>query len=624
MYPSTDPSYPYCVFWNQVGNAAEIAASGVGPNCFWRGTPQYISPAIFGGGCQALVVNSSCVESSGPVVLTAPTYGNVIVFSVWFAPVGWSYTNGVPSSGTRRVINIYLDTNNRICMDFIASGLRFLVRHSASSSNAYFNPGVTGADGEWHRLLGVYDRGGIGGGADIRRVYFDGNLVAASAVVPAASTANTDWTMRLGSFNGFGTPPGVDPADMSYDNPKIFHFTSITEDMITDMLANQLKEGFTEYLPGYYAPVPEERQRVLTGRRVMMGPIDLVSEGKIAAIPKVHYTRLFDSRLMTANKLTMKGINNADFFSVDNPASPFSNDDLSGYNIEVYLKDDTRIWDNRLFAIRRLQRNVASIESNSNMMAERYDNVIYTSAAWETPAEIFEAICIQTGLIDYVDKISLEQSKAYLESNECRIKLTLDIDSRNNIFTVFELLGWYGCADVFEFKGKIYYQVWRPIGDRIVTNRIANEDILAIKEVDSPEKYLINDYAIHYNGDGGTPAKDSTADDLGSISRDRYGTYPLKEVTGSSPFQVESLTAAKFIGNQHIKRRHRTLTTNPRPRIMCKFDMNLLKGTWLDMTTTFLMNYARESWIDRQFEIMDLIYDDKAGELDVIAFSIAS
>ncbi len=230
----------YCKFHNKLGSDQEVANSEIGPDCFWRGSSIYQSGQF---GNASYVRSAGYIESSD--YITLDDYGNVFIYSFWLAPLGWSYTDGIASDSLYHyALNLYIDTDNRLVASLSPLGFFFLIRVGGNSSAVYFTTGITSGDGEWHRMLVVYDRAGIGDGEDRRRLYFDGSLVGSSVLVPAESSS-TDWLLRIGATNGFGTPPaGGQNFDGLIDNPKIFHAAHITEEIIAKALENQLIEGF--------------------------------------------------------------------------------------------------------------------------------------------------------------------------------------------------------------------------------------------------------------------------------------------------------------------------------------------------------------------------------------------
>ena len=112
-----------------------------------------------------------------------------------------------------------------------------------------------------------------------------------------------------------------------------------------------------------------------------------------------------------------------------------------------------------------------------------------------------------------------------------------------------------------------------------------------------------NNYVIGYNGDGGTPTTDQDNNYIGEVSVDVNANHDIV-LDGSDNQQIEikDLTSAIFLGEQHIKRTHINLSTNPFPPLIITFSMPYEHKDYFTLQTYFRLTNVSKGWDDKLFE----------------------
>jgi hypothetical protein len=226
-----------CYLHNKLGNAGEVAASEIGPNLAWIGTQQYES-GKFGN---AILVNAVDVNARVTGAFTGFD-ANAYIVEMWVKP-DWDCVSGRPSiAGFLDPWHYFIDANNFTNLTF-NQGAAFqnywAIRVGGVFTNWTIGEGDWTADDLVH-LMWVYDRNGIGGGANTRRFYQDGVLLASSNIA-TANQAATAGTFYLGNFR-----TGGEPWKGGVDNIKVYQPAggAVSEAFITSVIAVKDIEGW--------------------------------------------------------------------------------------------------------------------------------------------------------------------------------------------------------------------------------------------------------------------------------------------------------------------------------------------------------------------------------------------
>lgn len=606
----------YCFFWNRTGNAAQIAASEIGPNCFWNGTEQYTEVKFNDGALVDAVDVNADVESS----FTGFNV-NAFIIGIWIKTT-WSCAAGVPSiAGWLDPWHYRIDANNFITLTFNRVGAVyyhfFRIRVGGVFTDWTVSRGTWSA-GDLVHLAWVFDRNGIGGGANTRRFYQDG-ILERSTNIATANQAATTGGFCLGNFHA-----GGEPWKGGVDNPKIIVASSITEEMITAFMVNKDYEGF----PPNNLAIPTEIKPIRDRKLIVMG-IDLYQERRIETLPDVEYSKGFNKTRLTLNQLEIPVINNDGYFSVNNPRSPFSNRRMLGGEVTAYNGQGMLIFSGALAGapVRNYNNPLKTkLLAMNAYFKERYARAAYSGAAID-PATAFENVCIAYGIDDLLNMPSLERSKAIFQAAGVTINVSCIKSDGLNLMDLLEKIAKYGCAFIYDFLGEIYFQTYES-PDTVLISKIVNindSGILDSVKIQQPDKYLINDYAFNYNGDGGTPLTDAAGDNIGSLSRSDNGTRDVPDAgINNDVVEFANQASAKYIGNSYIRRGHKNLSTHPEALEEVSYSIELEKSGWLTLNNPFKFNFSPEAYVEKTLEPFLLKYSDIERKTRLICYELSS
>lgn len=164
-------------YW-KLGNASELADLINSANFNWLGSSSY-QAAKFGNGSYNSTVANAIVASE------AGEFNADLMMVDYWTKTDYRVINGYSADGQRHADFTWLrNANNRITIDTLEIGLatRFISR-----INGAFNIFTITTGFSWNALslnycLWCLNRSGIAGGADKRRCYLNGNLIAQSTV----------------------------------------------------------------------------------------------------------------------------------------------------------------------------------------------------------------------------------------------------------------------------------------------------------------------------------------------------------------------------------------------------------------------------------------------------------
>lgn len=176
------------LLWNQLGSADEVTHSAYGPNLGFSsgggyperiGNPDYVQ-GVFGNGLTLAPGGYFSQDRVRNVVWSGVDQSlnsDRGTIEIWFKqnanPVAFS--NGVyrifdGAYGLGAGVGLWSDAAN--------NALNFAVGFGGTNVGVQTN--VSGLNGQWMHLAGVWDRAGIGGSADRLRLYVNGDVAAAS------------------------------------------------------------------------------------------------------------------------------------------------------------------------------------------------------------------------------------------------------------------------------------------------------------------------------------------------------------------------------------------------------------------------------------------------------------
>ncbi len=593
--------------------------SVTGPPLVEQGSVAF-GPGRFGNGAIA-IANSDFLNITGSFLDP-----NTIMEDVWLKS-NYSVINGQSQSGTNHTIWQWNGptTSHLIQCAVTTAGTRLFVRVSgASVSFNCTHAAMTWGAGDLVWFLVAYKRAGIEGGADTVRMWFApkggaATLVLSSAVVPGNQVnPGIELAVLNNGLAGVATQNGL------LDNLKFYSDT----DNISDAVDGREFEGYTPVPPLNIVSPLQLEERETFGRSIMVGGIDIFRYGYALDFPDVEWSRSLDDDHLFMGQIKIKCRNLDRFFSPGNAVSPFNGTDMYKMSVSVTNRDLIKIFDGQLAGKPERDESdfSATLLAINPLYTDRYSRQVYASAAAENGAEAVENILTAAGLKNLIDKPSFERSKAVLDANSVQMQVAVTADDDKNLISLIELIGKYSNADVYGFRGKIFFQVWEPTSDRIVSKTIdANEKgLVEGLKISHPDKFLVNDYNIHFLGDSGIAADDESGSNIGALSRTRNTVHSLKNVNEATLIVLENQASAEWVGEQHIRRSHVNLAVKPEAREKITFGIIREEAGHLDLTTLFNFPYIPEGWTDKRFEIHGLIERDKTDVYGITAYELAS
>ena len=446
------------------------------------------------------------------------------------------------------------------------------------------------------------------------------NMGADSYNIYRASTSGGTYTLLANSLtNSY--------SDSSFTGATHYFYKVASVIGITESDLSAYSEGWLDFTPMQVFFNMKAEKIDISNPSVIVSGFDIWKKGMMSSFPAVEHQKSFDKDRIFLADLSIDCFNLDHVFSLDNPLSLLYGIKWRGSEVKIKDFDGNKIWDGGLYQVNRdYNTNAVGLTTKNYLYEDRYARVVYVSSDWETGAEAFENICIAYGITAY-DKASVLQSKSYLVSKNCYMKVNLpastDMASSKNIISVFETIGKMCGTDIFEYAGKFYFRVWQPRSALLVKTLISDGDIMESPVVGGNDKILINDYSISYDSDGDVPATDSANGNIGELSRTVNGVYCYK-VESSDIITLKDLASAIFTGEVAIKQKHRNLATNPQTLNQVVFSMTMESGIYLDLLSFFNLTFSDEGWTEKPFEVFGLRHDFEQKILTITAYETAS
>jgi hypothetical protein len=337
---------------------------------------------------------------------------------------------------------------------------------------------------------------------------------------------------------------------------------------------------------------------------------DLFALGYVDGIPEITETKGFGRGKLSPSDMTIEVNNTDDQFSVDNPLSFCSGRAWQFQPLQAYDEDGILFADCLVVDItRNHQSKKASLICRDVMFQNRKSGIAYTSSDWETPANAAYNLMAQEGFTGF-DATSIQTSISRLTAAACYIKCNILITDGLTLFTALEKLAQYAAADVYMYKNKVYFQHWKAYTGGVAVDfdySIGSKCPRTSPTVATMESTFFNDYSIGYDGDLKVPATDTANNNIGAVSRARFGAqaYPEMRCDSSTVSQIafKDKASAVYIGETYIRRGHSTLTPNPKILQAITFDVEYGYKKNIELGTYFTMTFAEEGWDQKVFEV---------------------
>jgi hypothetical protein len=353
---------------------------------------------------------------------------------------------------------------------------------------------------------------------------------------------------------------------------------------------------------------------------------DLFAMGYVENIPDIWERITFKRDKVTSNDFTIKVRNNNDFFSTNNSVSMFSGNDWLYQNLLVYNEDEIKTWDGLLTNIRTNHREkMTYLECKDNLFKLRKLNVTYESADWENPGTALENIFSNAGLVagtDY-DNTSLQKSITKLTDEACDIKVNYNESDGINFYDAISEIGIYACMDIYLHNNLLYCVHWEPFSGGVSLN-LTGSNLKTAPIVNYLEREMLNDYIIHYDGDLGIAAIDSANNNIGNISRQKYGEKIDESVRSGEGAQIQyqDLGSAVYIGECYIRRSNYNLSTSCRPLIKIQFDLDIKYRYYTQAGMYFKLTLSDEEWTEKIFQVMEHKRNEDQENINIVAYEI--
>ena len=145
------------------------------------------------------------------------------------------------------------------------------------------------------------------------------------------------------------------------------------------------------------------------------------------------------------------------------------------------------------------------------------------------------------------------------------------------------------------------------------------------KGISNLENELVNDYNVDYY-ESTAPTNDAANNNIGSVSRERYGTKSLPEMRsgGSGQITFKDLTSALYICEGYMRRTHANLETLPQPLIQISFQISADFKDFISLETFFKLTLSDESWTNKIFEIFQFQINEDKNTIDIVAVEVVT
>lgn len=338
--------------------------------------------------------------------------------------------------------------------------------------------------------------------------------------------------------------------------------------------------------------------------QVLLNGVDIYQD-YVKSIEDVTEDKTYDKLKLITNVYNLPVINYNNYFSINNVRSPFNNTNWLYMPLEIIDENNDYIW---IGDVTKFIRDHASIDGQvqSKDRLFRYrDNIIeYESADWETGADVLRNIFAQIGFTNY-SVGELQRSIDILEDAGCYMVANFNESSKTTLRNVIEKIGIYSNCYTYTHNGVLYCQHYTFPNTKTASFTVTPADMRKLPAVEEDESGIYNDYSIGHAEDGGTPETDTANNNIGEISRARYGTiqYPEMRTGDGNQIIYKNAASAVYIGEGKIRRGHKNLSTDPKPLTVIDFEIDDGFKNRITLDTVHGMTLPQESWTNKNFQV---------------------
>jgi hypothetical protein len=364
----------------------------------------------------------------------------------------------------------------------------------------------------------------------------------------------------------------------------------------------------------------------MSSRLIVLGRYDLVEEGKVKNLININEKKTFRKTKLITNTYSFECDNDDDFFSVTKPGSIFHGSNWRYSLIQAFDPDNNKIWEGVILDILRdHERKKARLICKNTFFTFRKEIVNYESSGWETGAAAFKNICDAVGFTKYNMKAYLD-SNAQLDAAGCYLKCFFNTEDGMPFMEAISKVAEYSNADLYVHNDELYFVHWQPFtgGVTITIEGDRKGELRKAPIVSQPEKDIINDFSIDYDGSDETPATDANSNNIGEASRTKFGIKKLPGFRTSSSGQIvfKDKTSATYMGESYIKETNRNWDTQPEPPQKNMFSVAFDYRKLITLGTFFRFNFSEEGWENKIFETFEFTKSEEGDEIKIVAYDV--
>jgi len=364
----------------------------------------------------------------------------------------------------------------------------------------------------------------------------------------------------------------------------------------------------------------------MSSQLIILDQYDLVELGKVSKLININEKRTFRKTKLITNTYTFNVDNDDDFFSVTKPGSIFHGSNWRYSLIKALNPDGIKIWEGIIMDIvRNHETKKARIICKNTFFNYRKEVVDYQSSSYETGASAFKNICDAVGFTKYNRK-AFTDSDTQLDNANCKLRCNFNVEDGVSFMEAISKLAEYSNADLYVHNDELYFRHWQEFtgGVTITVEADRKGQLRKAPEASSPEKDILNDYEIDYEGSGETPATDANSGNFGAASRRKFGRKKLPAFRTGDNGQIvfENKTSASYIGKSYMNETNRDLTTRPEPPVKNIFSVPFDYERLIQLGTFFRFNFDEEGWENKVFDTYEFTSSEENDEIKIASYGV--
>jgi hypothetical protein len=270
------------------------------------------------------------------------------------------------------------------------------------------------------------------------------------------------------------------------------------------------------------------------------------------------------------------------------------------------------------------QNKICRIQARSLLNENLKKFVEDISTDWEYATEIAKRI-LDSNSIPY-NKAAMARSENILSENSVELKADFDYSDGTSVRDALEKIAQYSGAFAYVYNNEFYFEIYTQTSEFEPVNIDFDNDFDVVKRLPDIRfltNQIVNDYSVGFLDDGSVPATDTTGNNIGQRSRNRYGSKSWPQVISgddSGQLQFRNESSAQWLGEQGIKFSHdSTLQYAP---IEASFSLYYEAINKVSLDGYLNLTRSRFNWTNKLFRIISLMIDEQEYNINVTARSI--